>query len=106
MKRTLSTLMTATHFLGPLVLSSAAESAGSGSTKVKFKCTNGRPLAIVFKSTKAIVTPKGGQAVTLTQALAADGFRYTRGKYSLRGRGEWVSWATGHGRPLNCYARD
>ena len=91
---------------GALVAAGPAHSAGARPIKAKFNCDKGPSLTVVFKGRKATVTPKGNETVTLTQGLAADGFLYTKGKYKLRGRGDWVRWTTGRGRPLSCYAQD
>ena len=82
-----------------------ADAAGAQPIKAKYVCNKGQSLKVVFRGSKAIVTPKGGKTVTLRQAMTADGFRYSKGKYSLRGRGSDATWTTGRGRPLGCHSR-
>ena len=82
-----------------------ASGANARSIKAKYTCNKGQSLTVVFKGSKATVTPKGGKSVTLTQAMAADGFLYTKSKYSLRGRGDNATWTVGSHKPLKCYSR-
>ncbi|MFP5330627.1 MAG: MliC family protein, partial [Alphaproteobacteria bacterium] len=68
----------------------------------KYYCNKGVTLRVVFDRNKATVTPKGGEPITLKQGMAADGFLYAKGKYSLRGRGNTATWTVGSKKPLNC----
>lgn len=99
MKRGMWILAAATFALG------AAQAADAKVITARFNCSKGRSLKVVFSGSKAIVTPKGGKSVTLRQSMAADGFAYSKGKYYLRGRGDWVAWTVGSKKPLNCYAK-
>ena len=83
----------------------APAGASARTITAKYTCNKGEKLTVVFKGSKATVTPKGGKTVTLRQAMAADGFYYTRSKYSLRGRGNEATWTVGRHKPLNCYSR-
>lgn len=60
-----------------------------------YTCAGGSSLHVVFEGEKATVTPSGGQAVTLPQALTADGFQYSDSTHSLRGRGNDATWTVG-----------
>lgn len=102
MKTVLLSLAVASFGLGGLV---AADAAAAKSIKAKYYCNKGQSLKVVFQGNKAIVTPKGANTVTLKQGMAADGFYYVKGKYSLRGRGDEATWTTGWGKPFSCHAR-
>lgn len=102
MKAALLSLIVASFLIGGLVHASAADAR---TIKAKYTCNKGQSLTVVFKGSKATVTPKGGKSVTLSQAMAADGFFYTKSKYSLRGRGDSATWTVGSHKPLKCYAR-
>ena len=69
-----------------------------------YACTGGQSLHVVFEDGKASVTPSGGQAVTLPQALTADGFQYSDAHHSLRGRGNEATWTVHGAEPLQCTA--
>jgi membrane-bound inhibitor of C-type lysozyme len=101
MNRVLLSLAVASFALGGLA--SAAE-AKSKPIKATYYCNKGQKLKVVFQGNKATVTPKGGKTVTLPQGMAADGFFYVKGKYSLRGRGDNATWSAGFSKPLNCTA--
>lgn len=105
MKAALLSLIVASFLTGGLVRSSAAEGASSRSIKAKYTCNKGQSLTVVFKGSKATVTPKGGKSIILSQSRTADGFLYTKSKYSLRGRGDNATWTVGGHKPLKCYAR-
>ena len=91
--------------IGVLTGGMVSTSASARDIKAKYTCNKGQKLTVVFKDQKATVTPKGGKPVTLEQAMAADGFFYTKSKYSLRGRGNNATWTVGSHKPLNCYTR-
>lgn len=102
MKAAIPSLMIA----GVVFSSSVAPDPASARTiKAKYACDKGGSLIVVFKDNKATVTPKGKGSIVLRQAIAADGFLYTRSKYSLRGRSNWVTWTVGHNKPLKCRTR-
>ena len=101
MKIALLTLAVAGFSLVALVPVGAADAAKKP-IKAKYHCNKGQTLRVVFQGNTATVTPKGGKAVTLKQAMAADGFLYSKGKYSLRGRGNKATWTAGYNKPLNC----
>jgi membrane-bound inhibitor of C-type lysozyme len=101
MKTTLLALAVAGFALGALVPAGAADAAKKP-IKAKYHCNKGQSLKVVFHGNTAVVTPKGGKTVTLTQARTADGFLYAKGKYSLRGRGDKATWTAGHNKPLKC----
>jgi membrane-bound inhibitor of C-type lysozyme len=98
-------LAVASLAISALVSAATADAAGAKPIKAKYLCSKGQSLKVVFQGSRAIVTPKGGKTITLRQAMAADGFRYSKGKYSLRGRGDDATWTTGRGKPLGCHAR-
>src|SRR4051794_19082897 len=83
-----------------LLAAATADAAGAKPIKAKYVCSKGKSLKVVFQGSKAIVTPKGGETITLRQGMAADGFLYSKGKHSLRGRGDDATWTTGRGKPL------
>lgn len=105
MKIVLLTFAVATVPLSGLVAASAAHAVAAKPTRAKYFCNKGQSLKVVFLKSKAIVTPKGSKTITLPQGMAADGFLYTKGKYSLRGRGNRATWTSGWGKPLTCKAR-
>ena len=82
-----------------------ASGPAQASTKAKFICKGGSTLGVAFKGNKARVSVPGAEQITLTQALSADGFLYTKGKYSLRGKGDKVTWTAGNAKPLSCKTR-
>ena len=86
-------------------IAALASGAAEASTKAKFICKGGSTLGVTFKGNKARVSVPGAEQVVLTQALAADGFLYTKGKYSLRGKGDKVTWKAGSAKPLDCRTR-
>src|SRR4051812_19480394 len=88
-----------------LLLAATTDAAGAKPIKAKYVCNKGQSLKVVFQGSKAIVTPKGGETITLRQGMAADGFLYSKGRYSLRGRGDDATWTTGRRKPLACHAR-
>lgn len=104
MKPALLILGVAGFALSALVPAGAADAAKKP-IKAKYHCKKGPALKVVFQGNKAIVTPKGGEPVTLKQAMAADGFLYAKGKYSLRGRGNDATWTVGRAKPLKCTSR-
>jgi len=104
MKAALLSLAVASFSFSMLVPAGAAHGAGAKPIKAKYTCNRGPSLNVVFQGNKATVTPKGSKSVTLRQGMAADGFLYSKGKYSLRGKGDDVTWTTGRGKPLNCQA--
>ena len=96
--------------LVPLAAAAAFALLASGTAygktiKAKYDCKGGTVLTVVFKDGKARVTATGKEPVMLPQALAADGFLYAKGKYSLRGVGNKATWTSGHHKPLTCKAR-
>jgi membrane-bound inhibitor of C-type lysozyme len=103
MKSMLLSLAVVSVALGGLAASSPAEAKKA--ITAKYYCNKGVTLKVVFQGNKAIVTPKGGKTVTLPQGMAADGFYYVKGKYSLRGRGNDATWSSGFSKPLSCTAR-
>ncbi len=105
MKATLLPLILASFLTAGMVGASPAQSASSRTIKAKYKCSKGQSLTVLFKGSKATVTPKGGKSITLSQAKTADGFLYTKSKYKLRGRGDDATWTVGSHKPLKCYAR-
>ena len=99
MKTTLLSLAVAGFALSALVPLGAADAKP---IKAKYYCSKGQSLKVVFHANKAVVTPKGGEPITLRQAMTADGFLYAKGKYSLRGRGNKATWTAGKAKPLKC----
>jgi membrane-bound inhibitor of C-type lysozyme len=98
-------LTVASLAISALLPAGAADAAGTKPITAKYFCNKGQSLKVVFQGSKAIVTPKGGETITLPQGMAADGFLYSKGKYSLRGRGDDATWTSGRGKPLGCHAR-
>ena len=105
MKTVLLSVALAGFALAGLAAGGKAEAAAAGPIRAKYHCDRGMSLKVVFRGDTAIVTPKGGKPVTLHQGLAADGFLYAKGKYSLRGRGDDATWTAGYNKPLECHAR-
>ena len=101
MKTAYLSLAVAGFAIAALVPAAAAD-ASRKPIKAKYHCNKGETLRVVFQGGTATVTPKGGKAVTLRQAMAADGFFYAKGKYSLRGRGNKATWTVGRAKPLKC----
>lgn len=89
-------------FAAAALVPAGAADAAKKPIKAKYYCAKGETLRVVFQGGTATVTPKGGKAVTLRQAMAADGFYYAKGKYSLRGRGNKATWTVGYNKPLKC----
>ena len=85
-----------------LSLSGAAGASSTKSITAKYSCSKGKWLKVTFKGNKAIVTPKGRDKVTLYQGMSADGFFYSKGKYSLRGKGNKATWTVRGSKPLSC----
>ena len=82
-----------------------ADAADARKIKAKYYCNKGQSLRVVFDGNRATVTPKGKETIVLRQAITADGFLYTKSKYSLRGRGDDATWTVGRQKPLHCHAR-
>ena len=98
MKALLLSIAVAGFSLAALVPAGAADAKP---IKAKYYCNKGQTLRVVFQGNKAVVTPKGGEPITLKQGMAADGFYYAKGKYSLRGRGNAATWTAGR-KAFNC----
>ena len=91
--------------LAVLVLSTpAVASSHSTKTIVKFSCHGGKPLKAVFAGKEATVTYDKTTRV-LPQSRTADGFLYSTSKYSLRGKGDRVTWTVRGKKPVNCRTR-
>ena len=101
MKTAFLSLAAAAVALSALAPTAAADAAKKP-IKAKYYCNKGQTLRVVFQGKTATVTPRGGKAVTLKQGMAADGFYYSKGKYSLRGRGNKATWTAGYAKPLKC----
>ena len=104
MKAVSLSLAVAALVLNGLAFAAAADARAKPIT-AKYYCNKGKSLKVVFQGSKATVTPKGGKPVTLYQGMAADGFQYNKGKYTLRGRGDDATWSAGWSKPLHCHAR-
>ena len=102
MKAAIPSLMSAGVVFSALV---ATDPASARTITAKYVCDKGGSLIVAFRDNKAIVTPKGKGSIVLRQAIAADGFLYTKSKYSLRGRSNWVTWTVGYNKPLKCRTR-
>jgi len=100
MKTALLTVTIAAFSSGAL-----AQDAPQEPIKATYTCTGGQTLHVVFEDGKATVTPGGGTAVTLPQAMTADGFQYSDATHSLRGRGDDATWTVGSAAPLECSAK-
>ncbi len=103
MKPALLCLTVAGSLAGGVLLTSSPAEAAGGAIKAKYTCNKGQSLKVVFKGSKATVTPKSGKPVTLTESMTADGFLYANSKYSLRGRGNKATWSVGR-RKFSCTA--
>lgn len=88
--------------IGP---ASAAHASQPKPIKATYMCDKGHTLKVVFQGSRAFVTAKNGKPITLTQSMTADGFLYTDGKHSLRGRGDNATWTKVGYKPLNCTAK-
>ncbi len=62
-------------------------------------------MKVVFGSNTATVIYNKGKPVALPQSLSADGFLYASSKYSLRGKGDRVTWAVRGKKPAECRSR-
>ena len=93
-----------TGFLA-ILLVSAPPAMAKKATEVKFKCHGGKSMKVVFGSNTATVIYEKGKPVALRQSLAADGFLYASSKYSLRGKGDRVTWTRSGKKPVDCRAR-
>jgi membrane-bound inhibitor of C-type lysozyme len=102
MKTGLLALAVASFALSAIVPAGSAEAKA---IKAKYKCDRGQSLKVVFDGKYATVSPTNGKMVTLRQQMSGDGFLYTKGSYSLRGRGDNATWRTGQGKHLTCRAR-
>jgi membrane-bound inhibitor of C-type lysozyme len=89
----------------PAALAPAAAAAQDNPIEATYTCTGGQTLDVVFTDGKATVTPQGGEAVALTQAVTADGFEYRDEHHSLRGRGDDATWTVHGTEQLNCTAQ-
>lgn len=76
----------------------------AASTKAKYDCKGGTVLTVYFKKNSAKVIVPGAEPVTLPQALSADGFRYAKKSYELRGVGRKATWTTSR-KTMSCKAR-
>lgn len=94
--------LAAAAFAAAALVPAGAADAAKKPIKAKYYCDKGETLRVVFQGNVATVTPKSGKAVTLRQGMAADGFYYAKGKYSLRGRGNKATWTVGRAKPLKC----
>lgn len=106
---------------GAAVVPEDAGTPGGNAITANYTCEVGMAgvapsLMVVFEGNSARVTPIGdkgiagvypgiGTTITLSQSIAADGFLYTNGENSLRGRGNEVTWTT-VGYSLKCTARN
>lgn len=105
MKAGLLTLMIASLSSVALVPAGAAHAAKAKPINATYTCDKGQTLQVVFQGDRAVVTTKNSKAITLTQAMTADGFLYRDAKHSLRGRGDDATWTSGDYKPLHCTAR-
>lgn len=103
--RTASFLAVASLAISAAVPDAAAQGAAAKPIKAKYFCENGQSLRVVFEGDKALVTPRGGKTITLRHGITADGFLYSKGKYSLRGRGDDATWTVGARKPVSCHAK-
>lgn len=88
-----------------VVPDASAQVAAAKPIKAKYVCDKGQSLRVIFLGDKAFVTPKGGKTITLRHGITADGFLYSKGKYSLRGRGDDATWTVGARKPVSCHAK-
>lgn len=92
--------------LGPSILAASCATAPPpplpAARTVHFTCENGPRLTVVFEGNTAIVTPEGGDPITLPQSVTADGFMYMTPQHSLRGKGDDVTWTVGRMVPIQC----
>ena len=88
-----------------ILLIPALPATAKKASEVKFKCHGGKTMKVVFGSKTATVIYEKGKPVALPQSLAADGFLYASSKYSLRGKGDRVTWNVRGKKPVNCHTR-
>lgn len=102
MKTTLLTLTVASFAFAATAAANPGRAAPINAT---YSCTNGNSLRVAFDGDKAIVTTKNDRPITLTQSMSGDGFLYSDGKHSLRGRGDDATWTKTGYKPLQCSTR-
>jgi membrane-bound inhibitor of C-type lysozyme len=106
MKSALLSIVIAGFSLVVLAPAAAASPASAKPIKATYTCAGGQKLYVVFQGNQATVTTaKSGKAIVMPQGMAADGFLYTDGSHSLRGRGDNATWTTGGSKPLDCTAK-
>ena len=105
MKAAFLTLTIAALPAAALAQDAPADAAAAAPIMAHYSCAGGLELHVVFEDGKATVTPSGGTAVTLPQAMTADGFQYSDSAHSLRGRGDDATWTSG-GTSVECSAGD
>lgn len=96
--------LTIASLASAMLLPAALAAQADAPITAHYSCTGGSSLHVVFDDGKATVTPSGGQAVTLPQAVTADGFQYSDAHHSLRGRGNEATWTVHGAEPLQCTA--
>ncbi|MFT7006593.1 MAG: membrane-bound inhibitor of C-type lysozyme [Cocleimonas sp.] len=80
---------------------------------VKYTCNRDTLLSVTFSTPNsgndkkiAIINSFGNQAIILPNKVAASGFLYSNGKYSLRGKGKQATWTIGRMAPFRCSVGD
>ena len=86
------------------MLASACTSAEESGRQVKFACENGEEVELHFKSPGIVVLLRNGETKELKQQPAASGFLYSKGHFSVRGKGDELSVEVGKMVPLECKA--
>lgn len=103
MKTVLLSMAVASFATAALVAAGTADAKAP--IKATYTCDGGQTLKVVFEGDSALVTSKSGKPMALKQGMAADGFLYSDGKHSLRGRGNNATWTSGDYKPINCWAK-
>jgi membrane-bound inhibitor of C-type lysozyme len=86
-----------------------ANSPKSKTENVKYTCSRNTFLSVNFTHSMdkkgqnlAIINGVGKQSIILPNKAVTSGFLYTNGKYTLRSKGQQVTWTIGRMTPYQC----
>jgi membrane-bound inhibitor of C-type lysozyme len=82
----------------------AAACSSDTERRVKFACDNGEDVEVHFKPPGLAVLLRNGETKELQQQPAASGFLYSKGHFSIRGKGDELHVEVGKMTPLECVA--
>lgn len=80
---------------------------GAAATKIPqayYTCADGSQFWASFPEGEALITFEHKQPLVLRQQRSADGFLYSSGRYTLRGKGKQADWTVGRRVPTTCQA--